>query len=293
MRSKNKILLFTTSTDFLDIYEYLIKQENMCCVAVPENRAESIRIKEIRQICEEKGIELLVHPQKKENLAPFHTWIQDNKFNLGLCWSYSQIIKKETLELFKDGIWNMHGGKIPEYRGANVLQWAIINGETEIGVTWHIVDEKIDHGDILKADIVEIEEEDTAAEISEKVLDKGKELFFRLWEEAVTQGVRPYKADMEKGMYWRARNPLDGIITQDMDIQEIKNLIRAQCPPWPAPFLIYENKVFRVLGIEDGKDEGAENVIKYRNNKCLVFLRIQPETEEEMIQQVLRRAEQQ
>lgn len=285
-RSTEKAAIFTANKNFIQIYQYLKDRGNSCGVVIPESRIGTDKINEVQELCHGRQIEVMVHPKKGNSLQEFHSQLIEKGYTFALAWSYSQILKKDTLELFPDGIWNMHGGKIPEYRGNNVLQWAIANGEEEAGVTWHIMDEKIDHGSILKEGTVPIEPADTAVEVREKIVRKGFELFCRLWEEAGSTGILPYEADMEKGHYWKTRNPYDGIIHFDMTETEIKNLIRAQCPPWPAPFAVHGGKVFRVHGIADQQGAG---VIEYKNEKCSMLLSATLEMDMETAQEVLRR----
>ncbi len=69
--------------------------------------------------------------------------------DLGVSISYNQILRRPILDSARLGIVNFHAGKLPRYRGRNVINWAIINGESEIGLTAHFVDEGIDTGDII------------------------------------------------------------------------------------------------------------------------------------------------
>ncbi len=285
-RPVEKAVIFTANKNFINIYQYLNDRGNSCSVVIPESRLGTNKIKEIQSLCISRNIEVLVHPKKGSSLKEFHSRLIEQGYTFALAWSYSQILAKDTLELFTKGIWNMHGGKIPEYRGNNVLQWAIVNGEEKAGVTWHIMDERIDHGPILKEGTVPIEPADTAVEVREKITQKGFELFCRLWEEAGSTGILPYEVDMEKGYYWKSRNPFDGIIHSDMAEDQIRNLIRAQCPPWPAPFAVHEGKVFRIHGTASQQGDG---VIEYRNKKCSMFLAASLEKDMQTAQEVLRR----
>ena len=280
------IILFASTANFKDIYRYLVERKNICRVAVPENRLETPKIQAIQDFCSHSGIELMVHPKVGEDLAAFHKWIQESGASIAVSWNYSQILRKETLDLFPKGVWNMHGGKIPDYRGANVLQWAIANGETEAGVTWHLMDEKVDHGQILKQGTVPVLEEDTAIEVFDRICKKGLELFHQLWDEAGRNGVLPYDVDMTAGHCWKCRTPLDGIIWPKMTERDIRNLLRAQCPPWPAPILVHEGTVFRVHGIAC---EHRDGVLEYDSGSRKILLDGSRETDRELIQKTLER----
>lgn len=282
------VILFTSTANFEFLYRFLTNRKNICKVAIPENRLRTPKIQAIQKFCACNGIEFMIHPKNKADLDAFHEWIQESRAAMAVSWNYSQILRKETLDLFPKGVWNMHGGKIPEYRGGNVLQWAILNGETEVGVTWHLMDEKVDHGKILKQGTVPVLENETAVEVYDKVSQKGLELFFQLWDEAGTTGILPYDVDMTAGHYWKARTPLDGIIYPEMTEKNIKDLLRALCPPWPAPILVHENTVLRVHGITD---RGGENVLEYDSGSGKIFLEVSRETDQELIRKTLERIE--
>jgi len=85
--------------------------------------------------------------------------------------SYDQILRKALLELPELGFVNFHAGKLPYYRGRNVINWAIINNETSIGLTAHYVDQGIDTGDIILQRTVPIEWEDTYGDVLDRVTD--------------------------------------------------------------------------------------------------------------------------
>ena len=114
-------VVFTTHESVKHILNILKDQCQIIAVVVPINREGTDKIKRVRAVCEEQGIPVVVQPRKAD-IASFNKFLADNHVTFGISWSYSQIIASETLAIFKDGIWNMHGGKIPEYRGANVLQ---------------------------------------------------------------------------------------------------------------------------------------------------------------------------
>ena len=288
LNKNEKIIIFTSNMTFLNIYEFLKSKSKVKGVVIPKNRLGSEKIKDVQQYCKNQGILVLVHPTDEKELILFCSKLKELKCTLAISWSYSQIIRKPLLDLFPLGIWNMHGGKIPEYRGANVLQWAIANGENELGVTWHLMDEKIDHGALLKEGKVSINDEDDALVVRHKVSKLGLELFKELWEIAQSEGVYPYEVDMSKGHYWKQRDVYDGIINDDMSERDIRNLLRAQCSPWPKP-IYYDgiSKVYRISGIAEEQDR--ENAICFKNSKCKLWLYAEVEHDESIIENVKKR----
>ena len=90
----------------------------------------------------------IYHP-RKVNAKDFLHEDKGLSPDLNISVSYDQIIRKPLLESAPRGFLNFHAGKLPFYRGRSVLNWALINGEKEIGLTAHYMDEGIDTGDIV------------------------------------------------------------------------------------------------------------------------------------------------
>ena len=253
-------VVFTTHESVKHILNILKDQCQIIAVVVPINREGTDKIKRVRAVCEEQGIPVVVQPRKAD-IASFNKFLADNYVTFGISWSYSQIIASETLAIFKDGIWNMHGGKIPEYRGANVLQWAIVNGEKEIGVTWHIMVEQVDAGDILMSSTVPVGQQATALEVLDLIFAEGVRLFSILWQQYHSEGIKPESRDISQIPPYKGRTALDGLILPTMTRQQIGDLIRAQCPPWPRP-LLYENRqLYCVNAIVENEVLADQNLI--------------------------------
>jgi methionyl-tRNA formyltransferase len=158
---------------------------------------------------------------------------------------YRLIIPKEILEMPRLGAMNMHGSLLPEYRGRCPVNWVIVNGETETGVTLHYMTQKPDAGDIVAQKRCEIELEDTAFTL----LGKIEKAAVQLLEETlpfIREGRnKRIKQDLSKGSYFSGRKPQDGIIRWNKKGMEIYNLIRAVTHPYPGAFTFWRgNKVF-------------------------------------------------
>jgi len=91
--------------------------------------------------------------------------------DLGLSISYNQILRQPLLDCARLGFVNFHAGKLPYYRGRNIISWAIINGEREIGLTAHFVDEGIDTGDILLQRTFPISWTDTYGDVLGRIVE--------------------------------------------------------------------------------------------------------------------------
>lgn len=157
--------------------------------------------------------------------------------SLGVTASYSRILSRELLDLFPLGVVNLHGGKLPEYRGANVLQWAIINGEKEMGFTLHYMVEAVDAGPVLERVVLPIDPNDTALAMRTKSEPVSRDLLGRWLPRLMRERLTGTLQDESRARAWPRRRPEDGEIDWDAmsDIQ-VRDLIRALAAPWPGAF---------------------------------------------------------
>ncbi len=150
--------------------------------------------------------------------------------------SYDQILQTDAIELAPKGFINCHAGALPFYRGRNVLNWVLINGEDHFGVTVHYVDESIDTGDIITQRFEVITPEDDY----QSLLDKAVELCAEALLDALhdicqgTVSVRSQEEIHPVGFYCSARREGDEWIDWSWSTDRIYNLVRAIAPPGPG-----------------------------------------------------------
>ena len=177
------------------------------------------------------------HPERPGRWALLET-LAAHSPSLGVVYSYSRILWPELIELFPCGIVNLHGGPLPEYRGANVLQWAIIQGETQTAMSLHYVDAGVDTGPVIDQHPVTISPDDTALSVRSK-LDQATRSLLRKWVRVLVQGRVPARTqDESRARVWPRRRPADGLIDWSWDDRRICNFIRALAAPWPGAFYV-------------------------------------------------------
>ena len=146
------------------------------------------------------------------------------------------------------GTFNLHGSLLPQYRGAAPIQWAIINGEKESGVTTFFINEKIDEGAILMSDKEAIDINDTAGMLYERLMTKGANLVVRtlqrLEEGMVEPKIQTYTGTLKEAPKLNQENTR---IDWRRSAEEIRNLIRG-LNPFPAAWteMDYDGKTERV-----------------------------------------------
>ena len=222
--------LYTTDDSAFCLLKILSKkkeQVRVTAVIVPQNRIDTQKV--INIIKNIRDIPIYIQSKKNSLLDGLPS------ADIAISWLYSQIIPPNILDSYTYGILNMHGGKIPQYRGANVLQWAIINGESDLGVTWHTMVEKVDAGPIWAESSIPILPENNALDLRKSLIKEGILTFPKAWNNCINPVKNGKIPDLTQGKYWPQRKPEDGRIFHGMAIEQVKDMIRALPKPWPEP----------------------------------------------------------
>jgi len=169
------------------------------------------------------------------NSPEFLDWARNQSCDLFVSMSFDQIFKRQTIDTPGLGTINCHAGKLPFYRGRNVLNWALINDEPEFGITVHYVDESIDTGDIILQRAYPITDDDNYATLLETAYTECPRLLHQAVDLILQDRVQPVRQSMihPVGMYCPARGPGDEILDWNQTSREIFNFVRAICEPGP------------------------------------------------------------
>jgi methionyl-tRNA formyltransferase len=153
--------------------------------------------------------------------------------DLALSISYDRILRRPLLELPRLGCLNIHAGRLPEYRGRNVINWAILNGETEIGVTAHMMDEGIDTGDILLQRMLPIHWTDTYGEVLGRVVDSIPDLVSDAVR-GLAEGTATCRPQPPGGTYFGGRGEGDEWLDWSDTSRNLYNKVRGISRPGPG-----------------------------------------------------------
>ncbi|MBQ3163232.1 MAG: hypothetical protein IJC02_01635 [Lachnospiraceae bacterium] len=154
--------------------------------------------------------------------------------SMGICYAYDIIFKEDLLNTFEDGIFNFHGALLPKYRGANALNWVLVNGEKETGMTIHKMSAKVDAGEIILQKRIPIDFKETAVSLKAKMLHSAEQLLLAFISQIENECITMHPQDESEKTCVRRRKPEDGFFTWDQEPIEIYNLIRALVFPWPG-----------------------------------------------------------
>jgi methionyl-tRNA formyltransferase len=150
--------------------------------------------------------------------------------------SYSMIIRPDVLSLCNAV--NIHGALLPQYRGANPIQWAILNNAVESGTTMHYIDAGLDTGDIIAQHRVPMFIEDTWVDIYNRTFLETDVMLIEELPKLLHNNTTRTPQDESVARYWRRRTPEDGLIDWNDSVLHIYNLIRALVKPHLGAFYI-------------------------------------------------------
>jgi len=149
---------------------------------------------------------------------------------------YRHMVGPSILEIPPAGCLNLHGSLLPGYRGRSPINWALVNGEKETGVTLHYMTLRPDNGDIVCQEKIRISDDDTAISLHEKAVAASSRMLDGILPQ-IKDGPAPrYPQDHSHATYYGGRRPGDGEIDWRGTASEVRNLIRAVTRPYPGAF---------------------------------------------------------
>ena len=171
--------------------------------------------------------------------------------------SYRHLIPESVLELAPHGAFNLHPSLLPAYRGRAPVNWVLVNGEPEAGVTLHHMVARADAGDIVGQRAVAIDDRDNALTLYRKLVPLGVELIDELHPKIVAGNAPRRKMDISKGSYFGRRKPEDGRIDWRWPARRIFNLVRAVTHPYPGAFCFVDGRKLLVWEAKIGAESGS------------------------------------
>lgn len=159
--------------------------------------------------------------------------------------AYGQILREEILNMPKYGCINVHASLLPKYRGAAPINWVIIDGEAETGVTIMQMAKGLDTGDMMEKASLKIPEDMTAGELHDRLMDMGADLLIKTLDKLERGEIVKEEQDDSASSYAHMMDKGLGKIDWSKSSRDIFNLIRGT-QPWPGTYFNYDDKVIKV-----------------------------------------------
>ena len=210
----------------------------------PSGRGKKINSSAVKKYALENELTLF-QPENLKNEA-FKNELINVKADIFIVVAF-RMLPKSIWQIPHYGTINLHGSLLPDYRGAAPINWAVINGEKNTGVTTFIIDEKIDTGEILLQEKIKINDGDNAGIIHDKLMINGAQLIIKTIDELVQNKLTPKKQAKENSNLKTAYklNKDNTRINWGKSSHEIRQLILG-LSPYPSAWttLIYNNKSY-------------------------------------------------
>ena len=180
--------------------------------------------------------------------------------------AFGQILSEEILNMPRFGCINIHASLLPAYRGAAPIQWVILNGEKETGVTIQQMEKGLDTGDMLLKTVVPIDAKETGESLHDKLMEAGAWLVVDALSKIEKGEVIPQKQDEELSSYASKLTKSMGRIDWEKDAKELERLVRG-LKSWPSAYTFDRGKTLKIWESdvieepEDGKEKNQPGCV--------------------------------
>jgi methionyl-tRNA formyltransferase len=246
--------------------------------AVHDNRYEILAVVTMPDRPKGRGRRVVASPVKRAASALGHPVLQPVRVkeswflekiialtpDLFVVVAYGHILSGSVLSIPRLGAINIHASLLPKYRGPAPIQWAIINGDEETGVTTMWMDEGMDTGDILLTSKVPIGPEDTAQTLHRRLAEAGAKLLIRTLQRLKSGSITGIQQDKSEATYAPFLKKEDGRIDWAKDARSIAALIRG-VNPWPGAFTFLSGKrlkIYKAKFLQKGTRERPGSVLE-------------------------------
>ncbi len=230
----------------------------------PQDRGKKVKPSPIKDYAEKACIQVL-QPTRLTREQNMVQEIANVKPDLIVTCAFGQLLPKSVLEIPSLGTINVHASLLPELRGAAPIQWSIINGLKETGITTMFTNEGLDTGDMLLKETVEIPDDMTAGELHDMLSLLGAATLLKTLEKLTAKKLNPKKQDDTKATLAPRFMKDIGVINWNLPAWEIHNLVRGT-DPWPSATTTYQENKIRVCRTESPGRPEKELLLEVQPN---------------------------
>lgn len=250
MKGDGYRIVFMGTPDFaVPSLQRLLESEHEVAAVVtqpdkPKGRGKKLSPPPVKVVAEQAGVAVL-QPTKIKT-AEFQETLAAYQPDLIVVIAYGRILPPAILQLPPLGCINVHGSLLPRHRGAAPIQWAIIEGDNQSGVTIMQMDEGMDTGDILLPAAIDIDEEETAGSLFVKLADLGAETLLTALARLQRGELPAASQDHDAATLAPPLKKEMGAIDWQKPAVELQRLIRG-LDPWPSAYTSLDGRRFRLF----------------------------------------------
>ena len=251
-------VIFMGTPDFaVPTLEAIVKAGHEVVLAVtqpdkPKGRGKAVQFSPVK----EKALEydIPVYQPKRIREPECVKALQGYEADVIVVVAFGQILPKEILDMPPFGCINVHASLLPKYRGAAPIQWVILDGEKETGVTTMHMDVGLDTGDMILKTVVSIEKKETGGSLHDKLSQAGADLLLETLKQ-LEAGTAPRERQAGETCYAKMLEKSLGKINWEKSAEEIERLIRG-LNPWPSAYTFLDGKALKLWDAEcaDGRE---------------------------------------
>ncbi len=225
----------------------------------PSGRGKKIQVGPVKTLALAQNIPVFQPEKMKapEFLETLRSWNPD----VIVVAAFGRILPQIILDLPPKGCLNVHGSLLPKYRGAAPIQWAVINGERETGVTIMMMDAGLDTGAILEQAVMPISAEDTAGDVASRMAEMGGRLLVPTLQKWVAGSMTPRVQNESQSTLAPILKKEDGLLDWSQSASTLANRVRG-LSPWPGGYTFVNGErwgIWRVQVSEKDEDLSSDN----------------------------------
>ena len=214
----------------------------------PVGRKKEIIFNPVKKFALDKNLNLFQPDKLKDNHQAIETLKSINP-DIVFVAAYGKILPKEILNIPKYGCINVHASILPKYRGAAPINWSLINGEKETGITIMKMDSGMDTGNIISSHKIKINDDDDTSMLTEKLSILSAKKIIEFIDNLILNGSYESKAQNENEATLAPKiKKEDALIDWQKDAEGIRNLIRG-CNPWPVAHTHFKGQIIRIFKV--------------------------------------------
>lgn len=217
----------------------------------PVGRKKAPQASPVKVWAEENGIP--VQQPTKLNDGTFEEWLRNEKPDVCVLVAYGRILKQAILDVPARGFVNVHPSLLPKHRGPSPIHTAVLNGDTETGVTIMQLDSGTDTGDIMLQKEIPLPPLATTLDMAMELATLGAEMVIETLDQIQAGTATHLKQDGSLVTHTRMFTKQDGAVNWGRTAEDIHNLIRASIP-WPVAFCKYNGDAIRIHGAAIAKE---------------------------------------